>query len=31
LVTGKLRNDVGRFALKGCYKFRSHTVILKWH
>ena len=31
LITGKLRNDVGRFALESCHEFGSHAVILKWH
>ncbi len=29
LVTGKLRNDVGRFALQRCHKLGSHAVTLK--
>jgi len=29
LISGKLRNDVGRLALESCHEFGSHRVILK--
>ena len=31
LVTGKLGNDIGCFALESRYEFGSHAVILEWH
>jgi hypothetical protein len=29
LITGKLRNDFGRFALESCHELSSHAVILE--
>jgi hypothetical protein len=31
LVNSKLRYEIGRLTLEGCYEFGSHEVILECH